>query len=236
MRKSDGMISLFRGSTVPAVASIYKALAADGWGPGLLPTGLYAYRAGSVSGGVSAQRGALLIAGRYCVLRTTDDLVFDAFSAGDVWSAGYSNHIHCGGDVSRPDSAGGQAIPGGYRGVSAWTATGLWAEFRRAAGLVDEDGMPIAADETPSFQYMLLTGREAALAYQGGAVFNGAYLRLRPGSSGEDVRALQQRLFSDYTGIAGARVDGDFGMLTAFALLLYKKDSEGEFTSPIYLA
>ena len=235
LRKSDGMIALFRSSTVPAVASIYKALTGEGWGAGLLPTGLYAYRVGPMSGGVPARRGALLIAGQYCVLRTTDDLVFDAFSDGDVWSAGYGNHIHPGGSVARPDSAGGQVIPGGFRSARSFSAIGAWADFRRAAGLVGEDGLPVAADERASFQYMLLTGHEAAIAdhYRGRAFFENGYVRLRPGSSGQAVRELQQRLFAEYSGIEGARVDGDFGMLTAFAVLLHKKDTEGEFTSPI---
>ncbi len=240
LRKSNGMIALFQASTVPAVAAVYKSMGlANGAGTSVLPTGFYAYRIGDHRAAYPTriQRSALLIHGQYCVLRTTDDLTYDAFSEGDAWTRGGFHNIHAGGaSTERYNSNGCQVIEGGYTGSARRIASGPWSEFRAAAGLVDADGGPLPAETRPSYQYMLLTGREAALAYQGGAAFNNAYWRLRPGSSGEDVRDLQQRLFRDYTGIAGARVDGDFGMLTAFALLLHKKETEREFTSPIYLA
>jgi endonuclease G len=237
LRKSDGMITLFQASTVPAVAAVYKSSgAANGGGTSVLPTGLYAYRIGDHRAAYPTriQRAALLIQGEYCVLRTTDDLTYDAFSEGDAWTRGSLHNIHSGGsNTQRYNSNGCQVIEGGYQGESRRSAWGPWGDFRAAAGLVDADGAPLPAESRPSYQYMLLTGREAALAYQGGAAFNNAYWRLRHGSGGDRVMALQQRLFSTYTAIAGARADGDFGKLTSFAVLLDKKESEGEFTSPI---
>jgi hypothetical protein len=237
LRKSDSMIALFRGTTVPAVAAMYKSLPANGGGTSLLPTGLYPYQIGTLHAGTRARQPGILRIDdnhRYCVLRTPDDLTFDAYSENDAWTRGAYHQIHAGGsNLERPGSNGCQTIPGGYANPERTRAFGAFAEFRRAAGLVDSDDAPLPDETRPKYQYMLLTGREAALAYQGGRGFENGYRRLRPGSSGEAVRNLQRQLFAMYTGIQGASADGQFGMLTSFAVLLNKKETEQEFTSPI---
>lgn len=235
LRKSDGMIALYRATTVPAVAAMYKALPINGGGTSMLPTGFYEYSVGTVRADNprSIQRGALRISGSYCVLRTADDVVFDPYSPSDAWTRGALHQIHAGGaNLGRPGSNGCQVIPGGYTGEGRRMAHGVWADFRRDAGLTGEDGLAIADDTSPTFQYMLLTGREAALAYQGGNAFQNGYRRLRHGSTGNAVRNRQRQLFRDHP-IEGAQADGNFGMLTSFASLLDKKATVLEFTTPI---
>jgi hypothetical protein len=78
---------------------------------------------------------------------------------------------------------------------------------------------------------MLLTGLEAALFHHGRPDFRDGYRRLRHGSTGEAVGALQARLFPDFA--PDARIDRFFGMTTSFAALQDRKRSEGEHTSPI---
>lgn len=235
LRKSDGMIALFRGTTVPAVNAMYKALPNNAIGTSMLPTGLYAYSIGTVHAGrpEAIQRGALRIQGRYCVFRTADDVVFDPYSASDAWTIGEYHQIHAAGsNLQKPGSNGCQVIPGGYRGTDRMRAHGRWSDFRTLAGLADADGLPVADESSPTFQYMLLTGREAALAYQGGNAFQNGYRRLRHGSTGPSVLSLQRRLYASYP-IDGARADGSFGMLTSFGVLWQKKETEGEYSSPI---
>jgi hypothetical protein len=237
LRKSDGMIALFRGSTVPAVEAAYISLGSNGAGTSVLPTGLYAYSAGNHRPSGRIQRGALRIHGTYCVLRTADDVTFDAFSEGDAWTRGQYHNIHAAGlNEQKFQSNGCQVIRGRYLGADRMRSDGEWASFQRAAGLIGDDGAFIAPDTRPTFQYMLLTGREAAIAYHyaGRPAFENGYRRLRPGSSGEAVQRLQTRRFAAFPeDFAGATADGVFGMMTAFAELMHKKQTEREFTSPI---
>lgn len=237
LRKSDGMIALFRASTVPAVAAVYTALASNGAGTSILPTGLYDYAAGNHRPTGRIQRGALRIQGAYCVLRTADDLTFDAFSDGDAWTRGGNHNIHSAGlDEEKYQSNGCQVIRGRYTGVDRMVSTDEWAAFQLAAGLKDGAGAFAEPEASPTYQYMLLTGREAAIAYHyaGRPAFENGYRRLRPGSRGEAVRSLQRRLYARYPAdFAGQTADGTFGMMTAFAELMYKKDTEEQFTSPI---
>jgi hypothetical protein len=229
---------LFQSSTVPAVAHIYTSLADQGYGTSLLPTGLYAYGAGShrASKPDRIQRGALLLSGEQVVLRTAKDLSFDVLADTTAWTRGSKHNIHSAGRPDRYDSAGCQVIPGGYEGAGRMKAHGRWGDFRKAAGLVDADGVPIADDTRPTFQYMLLTGREAALAYRGGAPF-ATYRRLRPGSTGEAVKKLQEALVKEAPdAVPGLSADGDFGARTAFAVLLSKGRNFGAFTSPVAIS
>ena len=235
-RQSDDQLALFQASTVPAVAHIYASLAEQGFGTSLLPTGLYSYSAGSHRADKPdrIQRGALLLSGDQVVLRTAKELSFDALAETTAWTRGNVHNIHSAGKPDRYDSAGCQVVPGGYAGPDRKKATGRWSDFRVAAGLVDADGAPIAPEAKPTFQYMLLTGREAALAYQGGQAFAKDYFRLRPGSTGGAVKKLQEKLLAaSANAVPGLTADGGFGTRTAFAVLLGKGRDTGAFTSPV---
>lgn len=241
-RVSDGQIRLFRSSTVPQAANMAAALLQDGWGASLLPTGFYRYRLGTHNAGTPRpQAGALKHdESSYVVLRTTRDLVYDVFSPVDVWTLGSNHNIHAAGmDWANPryDSSGCQVVHGKYTPNRLYTE-GAWSTYRREAGLVGEDGLA-AADESQgqgTFDYMLLTGLEAALAQQGARDFMDGYHPLRPGSSGPRVVAAQTRLFAKFPRVLGrpaGRADGMFGPTTAFAALSEHKENEGEYLSTV---
>lgn len=235
-RTADDSIAVYRGSTVPAVAHMYMSLAERGDGASLLPTGLYAYGAGThlANKPRSIQRGALRIAGSYVVLRTAKDLSYDPYADTTAWTRGIAHNLHAGGAADLFSCAGCQVIPGGYSGEQRLKVTGEWSSFQKAAGLVGEDGAFIAADESPTFLYMLLTGYEAALAFHGGSAFDIGYRRLRPGSTGSDVVELQKRLLKDHpAAVPGLKADGGFGMRTSFAVLIEQEKQTGEYTYPI---
>ena len=235
-RRSDGMLAVYRASTVPAVAHMYMSLAEGGAGASLLPTGLYAYRAGThlASKPRSIQRGALRISGPYVVLRTARDLSYDPHADTTAWTRGEAHNLHAGGGADLFSCAGCQVVPGGYSGPERRTATGEWSRFQTMAGLVDKEGKFLAEEQSPSFLYMLLTGHEAALAFHGGAAFENGYYRLRPGSSGPDVLALQKDLLKQYpNAVGGFAADSEFGMRTSFAVLIDRQKQAGQYTSPV---
>ncbi|MBU6318984.1 MAG: hypothetical protein KGS00_04965 [Alphaproteobacteria bacterium] len=239
-RPADNMIAVFRASTTPSASNMFKALPAAGYGASLLPTGKYRYRAGThkASDPKKAQTGALLMDQDYVVLRTTDDLSFDPYQTGDVWTRGAAHNIHSTGrfrdgpDVF--DSAGCQVVRGYYDINDRTRCNGPWAAFRRDAGLVDTSGSP-TAEEAPgagSFEYMLLTGQEAALAASKEPGFLEGYFRLRPGSSGQSVLDYKQKLSALFPDIKLAAVDR-FDSPTSFATLILHKDRQGEFASVV---
>jgi hypothetical protein len=235
-RLSDNQLAVFRASTIPAVKYMYMDLATGGYGTSLLPTGLYRYAAGTHMANKpgSIQRGALRIAGDYVVLRTANTLEYDAHAETTFWTRGAYHNIHAGGGASKFSCAGCQVMPGGYELEGRTKSTGTWRKFQLASGLLDAAGNYLAADDTPSFLYMLLTGREAALGYIGGGAFDNGYFRLRPGSTGPDVKDIQERLIAAYPGrVAALEADGSFGMLTSLAALLESKMQSGNHTSPI---
>lgn len=238
-RVQNSMLSVYQASTVPAVKLMYTALGKRGLGTSLLPTGLYAYAAGShnITKPASLQRGALRISDSYIVLRATNELQYNPYLETTFWSGGDSHNIHAGGPAVRFSCAGCQVVPGTYTGTDRRTPTGEWAGFQKAAGLVDSTGEFIAADEGPTFLYMLLTGKEAALAAQGSPAFANGYYRLRKGSSGPKVEALQKKLLSEFSGkVAGLKASGSFDALTSLAVLLSAKKTTGEYASPISLS
>lgn len=235
-RTADDHITVYRASTVPAVAHMYMSLSERGVGASLLPTGLYSYSVGThlASKPKSIQRGALRIASGYVVLRTAKDLSYDPYADTTAWTRGEAHNIHAGGSADLFSCAGCQVVPGGYSGEGRRTSTGQWSTFQTAAGLVGADGAFVADDSKPSFLYMLLTGQEAALAFHGGAAFNNGYYRLRPGSSGIDVADLQQRFLQDHPGaVPGLSANGRFDLRTSFAALIDREKQTGEFTSPV---
>lgn len=237
-RPADGQIALYRASTAPAVSNMFKSLQTRGGGTSLLPTGLYNYRAGPHKRAYPdrIQRGSLLIEGQYVVLRTPDDLSYDPFQPNDIWTRGSAHNIHSAGEWSRPqvyDSAGCQVIRGKYN-ADRTRGLGPWASFREAAGLVDAEGAAIAEEEAGAgtYQYMLLTGLEAALYASGDDAFRQTYRRLRFGSSGDASAQYKERL---RTLFPGARISSStrFDMWTSFVTLMHQKQVQGEYVAPI---
>lgn len=234
-RMSDDFVAVWPASTVPEASLIWGFTPSKGYGCSLLPTGFYRYRSGTHGSAARPQRGALRIDQQYVVLRTPSDLSYDPFQADDMWTEGGAHNLHAGAVAGPPkfSSQGCQVIPGGYQRPERVYATGAWKGFRDACGLTGANGLaiPAEAEKQGSFQYMLLTGLEAALYAHGKPDFLTGYKRLRHGSVGPQVKALQERLYSLYK--IREPADGAFGMATSYAVLWDKKRTEGEHTSPI---
>jgi hypothetical protein len=237
-RPVDGQIALFRASTAPAVSNMFKSLRTRGGGTSLLPTGLYNYRAGSHKRAYPdrIQRAALLIEGQYVVLRTPDDLSYNPFQPNDIWTRGSAHNIHSAGIWSRAevyDSAGCQVVRGKYNSERTH-GEGPWGAFQRAAGLIDPADVATADEDAGAgtFQYMLLTGDEAALYASGNETFRTNYRRIRFGSSGDAVAAHKDRLRTLYP---DARISAHarFDMWTSFVTLMNQKQVQGEYIAPI---
>jgi flagellar motor protein MotB len=170
-------------------------------------------------------QGALRNDARVVVLRTEDDLTY---TVRDTWDETVANdNIHPGmvtvheGSSTLPDfaSAGCNTIPG--RSVND-VPSGPWAEFRSALGL---DNSTPTKDDGRKFTYVLLTGREARSVASGTAPNLPA--RLRFGSKGDDVKALQEALAKHARKYYTRRADGDFGPGTAMAFIRFQKDRDG---------
>lgn len=242
-RPSDGQIKLYRASTVPQVSAMYKMLADKGWGTSLLPTGLYKFGVGThlASKPASKQRAALRNASEYVVLRTTQDLAYDPFQTHDVWTFGAAHNIHSTPvrrDLSRFGSNGCQVIPGGYSGPDRTQSFGVWKDFQAATGLIKADGSFASAQGSLPSEYMLLTGYEAALAAKGGADFD-KFWRLRPGSGGPAVEALQTRLIREVKTVFGRSLvkTGKLDFATSIAVLADNKHNPGinEYAGPVVI-
>lgn len=234
-RPADGKVAVFRAGTVPAVHYMFMGLAVGGTGTSLLPTGLYDYKRGDHwrSKPKSIQRGALIMQSDYPVLRTAASLSYNPFLPTTAWTRGGAHNIHAAGPYDAYWSAGCQVVEGDYVKPERMRTTGAWRDFRLMAGTVDADGQPPAGGQT-AFQYMLLTGQEAALAWEGASGFAETYRPLRFGATGERVAALQARLMEDHGGaVAGLRESGVFDMATSFAALIDSKVSQGDFASPV---
>lgn len=233
-RQADGMIALFRAGTVPAVGYMFTSLVTRGSGTSLLPTGLYEYRRGHhLPNADGIQRNALIMQGTYPVLRTAATLSYNPFLQTTAWTLGAGHNIHAGGPNFKYWSAGCQVVRGDYERSARMKTTGAWNDFRLMAGTADADGAAPVSGQV-AFQYMLLTGLEAALAYAGVAGFADTYRPVRFGSSGAGVAALQARLKADHgAGVKNLKESGVFDTATSFAALIDSKVSQGDFASPV---
>ena len=92
--------------------------------------------------------------------------------------------------------------------------SGEYKDFRQTLGL-----RPGTADHGAAYSYVLLTGLEAAIANKMGDGALEQLKRLRHGSNGEAVRALQQKL--------GTTVDGKFRAKLTKTLADYQKKQLG---------
>jgi N-acetylmuramoyl-L-alanine amidase len=184
--RSTGQFRLFTGSTVPNW-KLMERFREGGDHANMLPTGRYLFHVGTHRPGSRGEvRGAFLEHGDVVVLRTLNDL---EYAIGDVWDSGnFGDNIHparLDGGAHAPffSSAGCQTVPGN---VYDGRHTGKWAEFRTAAGL---SASSPGSEDGRRFVYAMLTGRDARLIAQGKQ--DAVLMRLRFGSSGADVTALQ---------------------------------------------
>lgn len=165
----------------------------------MLPTGCYVYRVGAHKNGTI--KPALRLTdpenltedGTVTVLRTFNDLTF---KTDDLWDEcePYDN-VHCAYADDSFSSAGCLTICGE-------NGKGPWGRFQHVLGTMKNNAR---------LDVVLLTGREASMAAyirQTGRATDEAVMRslrrLRPGSRGEAVKRLQQRLGMVPTGYFGS--------------------------------
>ncbi len=206
-------VACFTGSTVPNERFLRRSLAGEK--ANMLPTGMYDY----VVGQHRYVQGALRERGDRVVIRARGELRYDIRDR--FVAANPGDNIHPSFDRAGPSfsSAGCQTVRGTVtrgRPQTAWDhlqGPG-WKAFRARAGLSDP---ATEADNGRRFVYVLLTGREAALAARGGDLE--ALRRLRFGSSGARVGKLQ--------GALGVGADERFGKQTALAWIGRQQAAHG---------
>lgn len=226
-RRSAGQLAVFTSSTVPNWRLMEQQrqqwggnAAPAGGVANLLPTGCYTY----VVGAHRDIPGAFQQSGEVVVLRTRDDLIYEVT---DYWQRGrVGDNIHAarldlrGNGTPRFSSAGCQTVPGNYEGGQHLRA---WGRFREAAGL--SAGTP-ASENGRRYRYVLLTGRDVRLLQQATSLDAAELTRLRFGSSGADVVALQGGLVqAGY--LRADQVDGDLGPTTAAAYVQWQQARDG---------
>jgi len=221
-----------------------------GQGCNMMAPGVYGHVVGThANGGSTRQPGAFRQSAKLCVMRlASEELCFGKAIRWDTGSDAKGpaiwDNIHAG--LYAPKawgaerySAGCQVLPGTVREKATRdTPEGHWAQFRMAAGLKplpDVSAVPQGPGnprgsarvvQTPedgqAFTYVLLTAREVRLASENidAAPDDPRFAKLRRGSQGEAVKALQTAL--------GLAADGDFGYLTQRALIERQLQLTGE--------
>lgn len=191
-KRSTNKIAVFIGSTVPNWSGMKLQLD----DPknlnhcNMRPTGRYLHKIGTHRSGDALEiKGAILENQQVPAIRTVDNLIYEIT---DLWTFGTpGDNIHPT-RTTKPtekfSSEGCITVLGTYDKGGEKHA-GRWSEFRQAAGL--------SANKAPSnengweFVFVLLTGREARLISPS---TKRQLTRLRFGSSGVDVEALQLEL------------------------------------------
>ncbi|GIL40491.1 peptidoglycan-binding domain-containing protein [Roseiterribacter gracilis] len=213
-------LALFTGSTVPNHLFVREQFI---WGAGdgianQLPTGLYRHEVGTHGIDSRApQFGAFRMESRIAVRRALHALSYEA-SSPIALTRPYDN-IHASGrstDQTDFSSAGCQTVRGWYDATSGEPLHD-YAKLRDAAGL---NWPHNPAQDGLALDYMLVTAREVRLAAQ--QSWTGDTLRLRAGSSGNDVASLQQALAA--RNLVG-EFDGRIGPGTVAALAQYQAKS-----------
>ena len=195
-------LSGFIGSTVPNNGSVYtnwSRFVSGGASYGnMLMTGCYRYKVGTHVGGVEVP-GAFRLQedDEVVVLRSDQDVAYDTL---DRWDPCVPHdNLHPSFRNMSFSSAGCQTVRGTYNGQH----TGEWGQFRKAVGLG-------SSDNGKRFDYVLITGLEAAIAAKAQAVAGDApaiqtrLARIRYGSQGETVKVLQRALQRPDTGFFNA--------------------------------
>jgi hypothetical protein len=201
-------LSGFIASTVPCRQAVYEYVAL-GKKSNMLPGGCYRLVVGPHTGHI----GCLREDEDFTVLRTAKDYAFDI---NDEWDADFpADDLHpaFSNRSAQFSSWGCQTVRGDCPPASD-AFTGEYKEFRHELGLVKRG----TGDYGLKFSYVLLTGLEAAIAHAGGGAQTDL-VRLRPGSRGERVSALQKKL--------GLPADGAFAAKLTKALADHQKKELG---------
>lgn len=240
--RATGTVAVFPGSTVPdrRAVRLWKTGRKAG---NLLASGLYGYVVGAhttlrKNGTPNARPGCFLLRESaskkrvVVVRRSSDDLQYQTTDVVDRTAPGDNIHPTFFSTPTDFSSLGCQVVVGSTD--SGGNHKGPWAAFRKAAGQSGASGTP-----GQGFQYMLLTGAEAAIASElrrtsrtTDPAARDRLRRLRFGSSGEAVRRLQARLKLPSP-------DGTLGAMTAEALhgfqrtLPPKRRSDGVWTPAV---
>lgn len=206
-------IALFPGSTVPHLKYMKKQVAGLGRA-NAMQSGFYSYyEKGFHNPSINGAHAALRLATNVVLRRTTNDLVYtndDLIEVGnpnDNIHASYSNALD--GPYS---SAGCQVIVGLPNSKSRNYAanTGFWKKFH--------DVIYRDSPAQNKFSYALFRASDAQFVAQTNAQVQ---MRLRFGSKGQLVVALQQRLSE--LEFFNTQIDGHFGRNTLLAVLAFQK-------------
>jgi hypothetical protein len=196
-------LSGFIASTVPCRQAVYN-YANGGQASNMLPSGCYRLVVGPHNGRI----GCLREDEDFTVLRTPKDYVFDTK---DVWDNNFpADDLHpaFANASAQFSSWGCQTVRGDCpKGTDSFS--GEYKDFRHELGLLKRG----TGDYGLKFSYVMLTGLEAAMAHSGPNA--GELMRLRHGSRGERVKALQHKL--------GLAEDGVFSSQLTKALADYQK-------------
>ena len=205
-RKLSGFIA----STVPNRTYVYtcwqRSRDDEDLAGNMLPTGSYGYIVGQHNSTPSAfvLRKTINEKRTVAVWRSTDDVTYTVQDEIDVCQPGDNIHPAYSASSAEFSSAGCQTI----RGNSSGGHNGEWAHFRIAAGLPRDGNGKYG---TP-YTYILMTGLEAKAAAQmrvknelaDEAKVRSKLVRLRQGSQGEEVKALQTALGLQPSGVMAA--------------------------------
>jgi Putative peptidoglycan binding domain len=223
-KRSTSELAVFRGSTVPNRRLMKAQLDLGGQRCNMLPTGCYRYRVG-----IHRQQivGVFRQEDEVVVRRTKEDLTYERTDFTEKHLPADNIHPALSDSDARFSSAGCMTVPGHYiaNTANAQGHRGDWAIYRRRAGLSDDDDSRMGV----RYIYVLLTGREARLVSQGNSPE-----RLRIGSKGDDVSALQQSLID--SGFLQGQPDGDMGKNTVSALIHRQREQEAGAADGIAMA
>lgn len=220
----DKTVAVFQGSTVPNAGAVIlqrnnpKNIGANGKA-NLLGGGVHAFTVGVHRPGDALEiRGAFIEKGTVVVLRALKDVVYRVDEHWETAAPGDNIHPSRRADENGFSSEGCQTVIGTY---AAGKHGAPWANFRARAGLA-----ATAEKSSTPYAYVLLTGREAHLASRlrtsgqaGDAAKLAAFARLRFGSRGDAVKALQAKL--------GVGVDGGMGPDTTIAWVRHQQKRDG---------
>lgn len=218
-KRSTGEIAVFQGSTVPNWQYMCMQAEKGGHNANMLPTGMYIYEVGMHK----SIEGAFRQNAEVVVLRSNDDLIYETTDYWEIWTP--MDNIHPGSCPGKPfSSAGCQTIEGAYGQVcpdypnaEPEQHVGLWANFRDYAGLDPNNNRDKWGE---SFVYVLLTCRDAQLVSTLEDLSE--LTRLRFGSSGDSVEALQNALQS--LGYSSVPISGQMGPETTLAYIQWQQN------------
>jgi hypothetical protein len=187
-----GQVTVWPGSTVPNAHYMHRQAAApDRRIANMLAPGMHPYVVGPhAPDGRPVEEGAFQLdrTVEVPVWRSLDAAGYDLACRFDICAP--EDNLHAAGwpgDGIEFSSAGCQTLPG--RHLPPADPTGDYAAFRQAAGL---SPTPDLTETGLAFDYLLVAGRHLRLVAEQGAAPGLA--RLLPGSSGHEVRLLQDAL------------------------------------------